>query len=235
MNISVAMAVYNGEKYIEEQLDSIIKQLISGDEIVISYDSSNDKTLSIIEKYENKYDFISVYKNDEFKKGYVNNFINAFKNVKNEIIFYADQDDLWLEDKREKVTNIFIENPNVEFVAHDCINTDMFLNHNNLSYFQSRGYPSSFFKNIYRLRYIGCCTAFKSSFLKYALPLPLNNRSIDWSLGTLALARDSFYFINDILLLHRIHSSNTTPKKKLTLTEHLYIRFKILFYILKKV
>lgn len=232
MNISVAMAAYNGEKYIEEQLDSILKQLIPGDELVISLDESTDKTESIINMYKNKFDNIVVVKNCIKKKGYVNNFLNAFNNTTNEIIFYADQDDIWLEGKRDLVTDIFEVNSNIEFVVHNCINTDSSLKHNNVSYFEQRGYPSSMINNVIKLRYIGCCSAFRKSFLEKSLPFPLGNRSIDWAMGSLSLFRKSFFYLDKNLLLHRIHDSNTTPKTNLSLSQHIYIRFKILKYIL---
>ena len=58
MNISVAMAVYNGGKYLREQLDSILKQLDEMDELIISYNDSTDDTLKILEEYVYKYEFI---------------------------------------------------------------------------------------------------------------------------------------------------------------------------------
>ena len=61
MNISVAMAVYNGGKYLREQLDSILKQLDEMDELIISYNDSTDDTLKILEEYVYKYEIIKVY------------------------------------------------------------------------------------------------------------------------------------------------------------------------------
>lgn len=74
--ISIAMATYNGEKYIKQQIDSIINQSYKNIELVICDDCSSDDTLTILNDYENKCNFIHVYENSE-KLGFVKNFEKA--------------------------------------------------------------------------------------------------------------------------------------------------------------
>ena len=95
--ISVCIATYNGEKYIKEQLDSIINQIKEDDEIVISDDNSTDRTLEIINSYKDKR--IKIYHSNarNFKK----NFENALGNANGDIIFLSDQDDVWIDGKYE--------------------------------------------------------------------------------------------------------------------------------------
>ena len=102
MKIVVLMSTYNGEKYIKEQVDSILSQLSDSDELIISDDLSTDKTLDILSSYNDKR--IKVI-NHQPHKGlpphvYATlNFENALKNAKGDYIFLSDQDDVWLEDK----------------------------------------------------------------------------------------------------------------------------------------
>ena len=95
--ISVCMAIYNGEKYIKEQIDSILMQLSNEDELVISDDSSNDRTLDIIAEYNDRR--IKVLHHipaigNSFVKAKAN-FENALSVAKGDYIFLSDQDDVW--------------------------------------------------------------------------------------------------------------------------------------------
>lgn len=101
MKVSVAMATYNGEKYLEQQIDSILMQLGSDDELIISDDHSSDRTVAIIEKYINNDHRVKLFMNEE--SGVTSNFENAIKRTQNEIIFLSDQDDVW---KPEKVSTV---------------------------------------------------------------------------------------------------------------------------------
>jgi len=94
--ISVCIATYNGEKYIKEQLNSIIIQISQEDEIVVSDDWSNDRTLEIVSNYQDNRIKILFNKKE---KGYSKNFENAILYAKGDIIFICDQDDVWLPNK----------------------------------------------------------------------------------------------------------------------------------------
>ena len=91
--ISVCIATYNGEKYIEEQIASILPQLKENDEIIISDDYSTDNTIQVLTKINSKK--IKIFKN-QGEKGYTSNFENAIKQAKGNYIFLCDQDDVWL-------------------------------------------------------------------------------------------------------------------------------------------
>ena len=103
MKISVCLATYNGEKYIKEQLDSILPQLSANDEIIISDDNSTDDTINIIRSLNDER--IKIYVNKT--KGIVKNFENALNNASGDIIFLSDQDDVWKNDKVKKILSAF--------------------------------------------------------------------------------------------------------------------------------
>lgn len=120
--ISVCMATYNGQKYIEEQLRSILQQISDEDEIIISDDGSKDETLSIISTIDDSR--IKIYVNDG-THGFTHNFENALSKSNGDIIFLSDQDDIWTENK---VQTVLKELEKVDFVTHDCITVDSEMN-----------------------------------------------------------------------------------------------------------
>lgn len=88
--ISVCMATYNGTKYIQEQINSILSQFGENDELVISDDGSKDDTCSIISSYQDS--LIKLLFN-KGKHGFIGNFENALSQCKGDYIFLSDQDD----------------------------------------------------------------------------------------------------------------------------------------------
>ena len=98
--ISIAMATYNGQLFLEEQLESILSQTYTNIELVITDDCSSDNTVSILERYRQKYPFISILINDQ-NLGVTKTFDRAVKNCKGEYIALSDQDDIWALNKIE--------------------------------------------------------------------------------------------------------------------------------------
>lgn len=96
--VTILMATYNGHKYIQEQIDSILKQTHQNFELIIQDDCSTDSTLDIVNRYAKKDDRIKVYCNEK-NLGYTNNFMALLEKAQGEYIFLSDQDDVWLEDK----------------------------------------------------------------------------------------------------------------------------------------
>lgn len=108
MTISVCMSTYNGEKYIEEQLYSILHQSCRPDEVIICDDASGDRTVDIIENFirNNQLQAIwKLYKNTE-NRGYPANFYYAMNLCSGDLVFLSDQDDIWHEKKLEQMRNM---------------------------------------------------------------------------------------------------------------------------------
>jgi glycosyltransferase involved in cell wall biosynthesis len=122
MKVSVVMASFNGEKYIQRQLDSILCQLKSEDELLISDDGSKDKTMQIVKQYQERYSVIRTVEGP--RRGVVNNFNNAIRQAKNDVIFLCDQDDVWMPDKIEIVKKCFEHNKNRKVIMHDAVLCD---------------------------------------------------------------------------------------------------------------
>lgn len=228
MRVSVAMAVYNGEKYIKEQVDSILCQLNTDDELIISIDNSTDNTLELLKCIQSKDKRLIIY-NNPYNPGVVKNFQNAVEHCSGDIIFYADQDDIWLPNKVNIIREHFTDH-RVAAVVHDAQLTDTNLNVIAPSTFKLRGgVRTSFLGNFIRLSYIGCCMAFRAKYKDVILPIPTIDRSHDWWTGCLlACGKSKIVAVQDALILHRFHDKNATPKKRPSLIYQLQVRWIIL-------
>lgn len=226
MMITVCMATYNGEKYIEEQLNSILSQISLNDELVISDDGSNDNTKNIINRYQKKYSNIKLI--DGPQKGVIKNFENALSFSKGDIIFLSDQDDIWAKEKVDKVLNEF-NDPNTLLVLHDAEIIDKNGKVIEKSFYEHRGSKKGFINNIIKNSYIGCCMAFRKQLLNVSLPFPKEIEMHDWWLGLMAEQNGEISMITDKLIKYRRHGDNVSsfhhhPLKKMVKNRLYFIR-----------
>lgn len=220
--VSVAMATYNGEKYIQQQIDSILMSLSSKDELVISDDGSTDNTISIIDNYVNSDTRIKLIKGP--RKGLVKNFENALMHTGGKYIFLADQDDIWAKNKVEEVLECF-NNTDATLVIHDCkiINSDDSIIEP--SFFALRNSGPGFIHNIIKNSFIGCCMAFKRELLNYALPFPNDIPYHDQWLGLVNNMVGKNVFLNKKLFSYRRHEDNVSPEHHSSITNMVKMRF----------
>lgn len=230
--VSVAMAVYNGEKYLKEQIHSITCQMLPQDELIISYDNSIDNSLNLIKEFASRDHRIRYYKN-EIKPGIVKNFENAVKYCSGEIIFFSDQDDVWMPNKIIRVLSKFVD-LSVTVVIHDSSLTDSELNITHPSTFKLRNGNTNLFKNLIRLSYIGCCLAFRHEMKKVVLPIPTIYRSHDWWTGSICSCYGKMEKIDEVLILHRLHENNATPSKRPSFKYQLNVRWIIIKNLIKR-
>lgn len=207
--ISVAMISYQGAKYIEEQLDTILVTLGEEDEVVISDDGSTDGTREILTRYQQQDARVRMI--DGPKAGVKANVENALRACEGSYIFLADQDDIWMPDKVEKVMAAF-ETHGVGLVVHDAIVTDGACREVILeSFYSLKGSGAGVLKNIWRNTYIGCCMAFKRELLDEVLPIPNYIEMHDQWIGVIndQLKRGTS-FIPDKLIKYRRHGNNAS-------------------------
>lgn len=119
MKISVALCTFNGEKYIAEQLESILSQKRSVEEIIVCDDCSTDLTYSILEAFQSRYPYIFKIFENETSLGITKNFEKAIQNCSGDLIFLSDQDDLWFPEKTKKIIDFFEKNPHFDAVFHN--------------------------------------------------------------------------------------------------------------------
>jgi glycosyltransferase involved in cell wall biosynthesis len=205
MAISVAMAVYNGEAYLSEQLDSILGQLKKEDEIIISMDPSDDHTESMIKQFCKKDSRVKLCRGPG--EGVVRNFENALRHCRNDIIFLSDQDDVWKQGKVTKVLQRF-KNPEVMVVLHDAEIVNEHLEMTMKSFFEMKNCRPGIARNIIKNSYIGCCMAFRRECLKKILPFPKRLPMHDQWIGIVCESVGKASFIEEPLLLYRRHEGN---------------------------
>lgn len=221
--ISVAMATYNGEKFIKEQLDSILNQTYAVDEVIIRDDISKDDTAKIIEAYieekqiEDKFNF----KVNEKNLGYASNFMNALRRTKGDIVFFCDQDDIWLSDRVELMVNALDNEPEAaiigsEFEPFKCSEEAPDVPNWELAKFKNDGSMEklSFTSENIFIGCQGCTMAMRRSFLDKIDKYWYEGWAHDEFVWKLALAMDSLYFFHRVTLKRRLHANNVTLHKE---------------------
>lgn len=204
------MATCNGEHYIREQLDSVLSQLSEYDEVIISDDSSSDKTIEIITSYNDSR--VKIYKNQQFKSP-IYNFENAIKMAIGDIIVLADQDDVWLENKILIIREHFKKYPSKELLVLDGKLVDSNLNIIEDSIFKRLNSKKGLFKNIIKNSYLGCNMAFTSDMKKFILPFPKKISMHDVWIGLVFELYGNIHFIDKVTLLHRRHNQTSTKAR----------------------
>lgn len=231
--ISVCLATYNGERFIKEQLTSILQQLGSDDEVIVSDDGSSDKTLDIVKGINSP--LIKIFSN-EGEHGYTPNFENAIKHSKGDIIFVSDQDDIWMPDK-VKICLDYLKN--VDFVVSDALLIDGNGKKIGDSFCALRKSKFGLINNLIRFSYLGCCFAFRRTILDKALPFPSDHvlcTHDNW-LAIVAMAYYKAKFISRPLIKYRRYNGNTSTgagKSTKSFAFMLHYRLYLLWNLLKR-
>lgn len=205
------MAAYNGERYLPEQLDSILLQIGPDDEIVVSYDKSTDHTRAVLEAYRAKDHRVKVF--DNRSPGIVGNFNNAISRCSKDAIFISDQDDVWMPGKRETMLRALNES-GADLAIHNVVNVDEGGNVISRPFFEEYGIGPGLLRNFARPRYSGCCMAFPRSTRRIIMPMPESVINYDHWVGMACEVFGKVIFVDDILLHHRLHGDNATVSRR---------------------
>ena len=243
MKISVCMATYNGEKYIRQQIDSILCQLSFEDELIISDDGSNDETIKIIQSYNDKRIKLFFHQKDNKLKNkklstfklIANNFENALINAQGDYIFLSDQDDIWAPNKVSVVVS-YLNNYDMALSNYSTIDE----NDNVLKECVYEYFPPSFsiIRNIIRPDHLGCCMAFRKEILKYILPFPNNLVGHDMWISSIISFYGKCTFIDKSLQLYRRHGLNistSTEKSKNNILIKVSYRIHFVYNFIKRI
>lgn len=215
MRISVCMAAYNGEKYIEPQLESILQQSHRPDEVIICDDGSADQTVEIILRFirENQLqDTWRLYRNRE-NKGYPGNFYHAMDLCSGDIVFLADQDDIWRRDKIEHMSRCFETAPELRVLCcklalidaqGENIHSVMAPTHSNGTGAMRRIRIDDVF---YKCEWPGMVLAYRRQW-QQGLPGGARGIPHDFLLCARAAEEDGFCQMDEILACHRRHDDN---------------------------
>ena len=214
--ISVAMATYNGEKYLQEQLNSIYAQSYKDVEIVICDDCSSDETWSIIKKNAEENVNLRCFRN-ESNLGFKKNFEKAISLCKGEFIALSDQDDIWEKDHLEKlIGNI----GDYDIACGDAVLID------GKGETKGKTLSSADFLDecstnpldlAYRIFFNSSCfqgasMLIRADFLKKAMPFPHDVVYHDTWLAALACFCGGIKYKKDIVTKHRVHGNNVSKR-----------------------
>ncbi len=238
--IDILLATYNGEKYIKEQIDSVLNQSYSNFNLIISDDASSDSTVEILKEYEKKDERIKLIVQKE-NLGYIKNFEYLLTQVNSKYYMFSDQDDFWVKDKVLKSYNKLV-NENLDLVFCDLEIVDENLNKINESMMKYLKVDKRIKKyNDYRLLYLdncvpGCTIISKSEFLDLIFPLPNTTKYLihDYWIALVISINGKFGYIDEPLIKYRQHGNNqigtdkiSTKFEKFSMVRDLFIKVKI--------
>lgn len=218
--VDILLATYNGEKYLSEQIESILNQTYSNFRLIISDDCSTDNTKQIIKEYEKKDKRIESFFQTE-NLGVIGNFEFLLKKVKNKYFMFSDQDDIW---KKEKIEKSFkkIEETNAELVYTDLEVVDSNLNVTYESYWKLKGIYHKIkkynnFESLYLNNFVtGCTVIAKKELINQILPLPKTSKYVlhDYWLALAASQNGKIEYIEEPLIKYRQHKNNKIGSQK---------------------
>ncbi len=221
MKLSVAVCTYNGAKYIEEELLSIVNQRVAVDEIVICDDDSTDGTLDVVKNFVSSYEGRKIawrICENTVRLGVTKNFEKAIRLCTGDLIFLADQDDVWFDDKTEVIVDYFLHNKHTEVVFSDSALIDgygMLLTDYTL--FDAIG--MSFMKGMWKAgmgieifnvtsnKVTGCTLALKKTFCGSLFPFD-ENLLHDYQIAIKAVSQGVIDCVDKSLMKYRLHENN---------------------------
>lgn len=222
MKISVAMAAYNGEAYIAEQLESIRTQTMPVDEVRICDDGSSDNTVSVAEAFIREHQLEetwSIVVNPE-NLGYASNFMKAVGQTGGEFIFFCDQDDIWVRDRVERMVKLMEEHPDMMLLGSEFEPFVSAEDAPSVPEWEMRQMKNdgSLEKKEFNSRnvFIGCqgCTmCMRRELLDKTLSYWYAGWAHDEYAWKMALCMDGLYVYHSSTLRRRLHSSNVTMHK----------------------
>ena len=212
--LCILLASYNGEKYISEQLDSIINQTYKNWELIIRDDGSKDETVTILNKYEKKDERIKVLRDDKGNLGFLKNFEELLYNAKEEFVLFSDQDDFWLKNKLEKFVEKIRDLDEKVLSKPLLIHCNSLVCDDKLEIIKEEFIDSKIAKktnsNIYFFEYIvqGSTSMVNKKMIKESLPFLKNVTLHDRYFHLLSQFLGTRVFIDESLVKYRQHERN---------------------------
>lgn len=220
--VAVLMASYNGEKFIKEQIDSILNQTYKNIDIYISDDNSTDNTIKIIQQYAEKNHNIKYIQNNFENSGAKNNFANIFDKVNGyDYYMFCDQDDFWCKKKVEHViekAKKLEKDENFILIYNDLSITDSKLGVKEKSLInkENKYLPKTKVFNHFLVQayFPGCAMTFNDKLKQKVKSIPNCAEMHDWWVALIAAYYGNVFFLNEPLQLYRQHENNVVGSIK---------------------
>lgn len=220
--IDILMATYNGEKYLKEQIESILNQTYKNIRLVISDDCSKDGTREILKQYEQD-ERIEVHYHKK-NQGYIKNFEYLLKQVKNDIYMLSDQDDVWLPEKVEKSYETLIKNDaDLAFGDLEVVDENLNTIYESFNKFMLLDRKIKKYINSYKVNYLyncvtGCTLISKSKWIKEIVPIPTDSKYLihDHWMGLIVALNGKLVYMPERYIKYRQHGNNQVGTEKVS-------------------
>lgn len=224
MSVDILLATYNGERYLAEQIDSILAQTFTDWKLLIRDDGSTDGTQTIIRYYAKSHPNKIIYISDIDKNlGTVHNFERLMEFSTADYLMFCDQDDIWIDNKVEK-SILKIRKMEKEFGLNtpllaytDLIVCDESGQQIANSFWEYQGIdpslPLDLAKALVQNNATGNTFIFNRTLCNYALPFSSDTVMHDWLIALVALFLGKIDYLNDQTILYRQHSANVSGTK----------------------
>ncbi|MBQ2917028.1 MAG: glycosyltransferase family 2 protein [Clostridia bacterium] len=220
--IDVLLATYNGEKYLKEQIDSILNQTYKNIHLIVSDDSSRDGTRQILKQYETD-ERITIHYQEE-NLGYVKNFEFLLQQVESEYYMLSDQDDVWRPEKIAKSMET-LKNNDADMVFGDLEVVDENLKtiYSSFGDFMKLNRKIKKQINSYEVNYLyncvtGCTVLSKKEFIKDILPIPTSSKYLihDHWMGLIISLNGKLAYMSEKYIKYRQHGNNQVGTDKIS-------------------
>ncbi len=221
MTTAVAMALYNGEKFLHKQLESIRTQTKAPDQVILCDDGSSDGTVQLVRDYIREHaleERWTLWVNEK-NLGYARNFFHAMERCEADLIFLADQDDIWKPDKIEKMASVMEQRPEIGLLcckfqimdAEDRVMHGILAGSGKETFAVRQVAEVELLQAFYWLGMLMCVRkSFLGDILPYAKDLSIAH---DRVLSHCAADRGQFYDYDYIGAYHRRHENNTAREE----------------------
>ncbi len=219
--VSVAMCTYNGQRFLDQQLQSFLDQTVQPDELVVCDDVSSDDSIAMVEAFAARAPFaVKLFRNAQ-NLGYIRNFEQAIAQCTGDLVLLCDQDDVWDRRKIEILREVFVAEPEVGLVLHDFVRVtaegapyDLSEDRYGAHQLLGREMPDEV--RVHGIRafmqpspraWCGCMMAFRRKWTDVLLPIYPGKGHDDWILKLLGPLTE-VRFVGEPLIQYRIHSTN---------------------------
>ena len=221
--IDILLATYNGEKYLKQQIDSILNQTYQNIRLIISDDGSNDKTREILKQYEQKEERVIVYEQNE-NLGCIKNFEFLLKKVENDIYMLSDQDDVWMPEKIEKTyEKLEKEKADLVFTDLEVVDSELQTIYVSFNDFMKLSRKIHKYINTDKINYLyncvtGCTILSRKKWIDRILPLPTHSKYVlhDHWIGLMVSLEGKLAYLPEKYIQYRQHEDNEVGTEKIS-------------------
>ncbi|MFC3932716.1 glycosyltransferase family 2 protein [Streptococcus dentapri] len=222
MKVNILMSTYNGERFLTDQIDSILAQTFTDWRLLIRDDGSQDRTRAIIADYASRDERISLINQDQTENlGVIKNFYTLLKHEVADYYFFCDQDDIWVPEKLEiclREAQLYDTNqPLLVYTDLKVVDQDLKIQHDSMIRTQSGHANTSLLQELTENTVTGGTAMINQATAQAWQNQPLDKIIMhDWFLALIAAAKGNLIYLDQATELYRQHESNVVGARTLS-------------------